>query len=71
MKNSRIYDSVDLSKRFIVFAYDTYYPGGGLSDVVGSFDTVDEAKTFIQIDSMRGYDWKEIFDTKLGVEIGD
>lgn len=30
-------------KRFVVFAYDTYYPGGGMSDLFGSFDTIEEA----------------------------
>ena len=29
-------------KRFLVFAYDEYYPGGGLSDFRGEFDTLDE-----------------------------
>lgn len=30
-------------KRFVVFAYDTYYPGGGWSDFISSHDTMEEA----------------------------
>lgn len=31
-------------KRFLVFGFDSYYPGGGQSDVVGTFDSLDEAR---------------------------
>ena len=37
-------------KKYIVFQFDTYYPGGGLSDIKGSFDTLEEAITFIKKD---------------------
>jgi hypothetical protein len=30
-------------KRYIVFAYEAYYPGGGWSDYKGSYDSCDEA----------------------------
>lgn len=33
-------------KRFLVFAYPAYYPGGGWSDFQGSFDSSDAAFTF-------------------------
>jgi hypothetical protein len=36
-----------LYKKFIVFEYETYYPGGGVSDIKGSFDDLEEAKQFI------------------------
>ena len=29
-------------KRFLVFAYDDYYPSGGLADIRGEFDTLEE-----------------------------
>jgi hypothetical protein len=35
-------------KRFMVFTYNRYYPGGGLSDHADSFDTLQEAKEYIQ-----------------------
>lgn len=30
-------------KRFLLFAFEHYYPSGGLLDVVESYDTVEEA----------------------------
>lgn len=30
-------------KRFLLFAFDHYYPAGGLLDVAGSYDTLEEA----------------------------
>lgn len=29
-------------RRFLVFAYPQYYPGGGQSDWIGSFDSVED-----------------------------
>lgn len=31
-------------KQFIVFGFDHYYPSGGLDDICGDFDTIEEAK---------------------------
>jgi hypothetical protein len=31
-------------KKYIVFAYEQYYPSGGMGDIVGSFDTIEEAR---------------------------
>lgn len=31
-------------KRFLVFAYDTYYPRGGWTDFRSAHDTLEEAK---------------------------
>lgn len=30
-------------KRFLLFAFEHYYPAGGLLDVAGSYDTAEEA----------------------------
>lgn len=30
-------------KKFVRFDWDQYYPGGGLGDVSGSYDTLEEA----------------------------
>lgn len=40
-------------RRFLVFGYDNFYPCGGASDVVGSFDTLAEAQ--VKIASARSY----------------
>lgn len=45
-------------KRFIVFCMPTYYPGGGSSDVLDSFDTIEEANELCA----RQADDCEIFD---------
>lgn len=31
-------------KKYVLFQYYDYYPGGGLGDVTGSFDSLEEAK---------------------------
>lgn len=30
-------------KRYLLFCFDTYYPGGGWGDFCGSFDSIEEA----------------------------
>lgn len=34
-------------KRFLLFAFDTYYPSGGWSDFVGAFDTIEAVDEWI------------------------
>jgi hypothetical protein len=46
-------------KRFIVFGYDTYYPAGAFNDMIGDFDTLEEAKKCGEEDRS---DWHDIFD---------
>ncbi len=42
-------------KKYIVFAYDDYYPQGGLNDIHGSFETLEEAvEASSKIDSRHG-----------------
>lgn len=31
-------------KRYAVFGYEQYYPSGGWNDLVGRYDTVEEAR---------------------------
>jgi len=33
-------------KKYILFAYAAYYPGGGMDDLVGSFDSIEEAQDY-------------------------
>lgn len=44
---------------FLLFAYDQYYPAGGMNDLMGVFDTFDEAHEKAMSIT---YDWKEIVD---------
>ena len=46
-------------KRYIVFSGPEYYPSGGWGDFRQSFDTLDEAKQWLD---RYPADWKEIID---------
>ena len=50
-------------KQYLVFAGSDYYPSGGWKDFKGSFDSIDEAKKFLNTKELRSYDWFEIVDT--------
>lgn len=47
-------------KRYLVFDYGDYYPGGGWNDFVGSFDSLEEA---------RASEHREIVDTQTGERV--
>lgn len=48
-------------KRYLLFGYWRYYPDGGKSDAIGSFNTVDDAKKYI-VDQDLSMDYYEILD---------
>ncbi len=60
-------------KRYILFGGDDYYPSGGTDDLIGSFDTLQEAQeegnrrnnlaAYINSDQI---DWYNILDTQEG-----
>jgi hypothetical protein len=57
-------------KRYLVFTYPVYYPFGGLSDLVGSFDTVEECKELIRAEgSTYNEIYNEIYDRIEGIKI--
>ena len=35
-------------RRFIVFGYDSYYPGGGFNDALADFNTREEAEGYVK-----------------------
>ncbi len=53
-------------KRYLVFQCSCYYPAGGLDDLTGSFDTIEEAIQKIKEDKR---DYNEIYDRVEGVPI--
>ena len=54
-------------KRYVVFAYSNYYPAGGWSDHVGSFDTLYEAQHNAEIARTEGrHDFTDIIDLLTG-----
>ena len=48
-------------KRFLRFEFDTYYPGGGFEDFVGSFDDMSGAR-----EAIAGHDNVQVVDTATG-----
>lgn len=53
-------------KRFLIFGFDTYYPGGGMGDMVDSFGTIPEAIDFINRNS---FDCYEVYDRVKGISV--
>ena len=53
-------------KRYLVFGYSSYYPTGGMNDLVDSFDTVKECIECIKNDSE---DYHEVYDRMKGLEV--
>lgn len=49
-------------KQYIVFAGSDYYPAGGWKDFKGAFNSIYEAKKFINAEEFQGNDWWEIVD---------
>ena len=50
--------------RFLLFAYDDYYPCGGWHDHKGSFTTFEEAKA--AGDALTTFDFYDIIDVRSG-----
>jgi hypothetical protein len=40
-------------KRYLAFYGDNYYPNGGMDDFVGSYDTLDEAKSAVSEEHLK------------------
>jgi len=55
-------------KRFLVFTYANYYPGGGWTDFRGSFDTIREAALFL-VEYHDDSDNLDIVDLQTGAVI--
>jgi len=49
-------------KRYLLFAYESYYPSGGKNDEVGSYDTLEEAVAAANTGTFQNYDYKDILD---------
>lgn len=49
-----------VQKRFILFVYESYYPGGGSNDIIGSYDTLEELHA--EFAKLRHVDYAEMFD---------
>jgi hypothetical protein len=58
-------------KRFMVFELVQYYPSGGISDCMESYDTLEEAKRIVVGKNRDRNNWcmYEIFDRIEGVMV--
>lgn len=43
-------------ERYMLFSFDTYYPSGGMSDFIGSYDTIEAAMNAEFRDNYHIYD---------------
>ena len=59
---------MEKDKRFLVFAYTQYYPQGGMIDMSGSFDTLQEAIDWIKKDK-EDNEYHDLYDRISGVDI--
>lgn len=50
-------------KRYLVFEFDAYYPGGGTEDLTLRTDDLNEA--FAKVRASRR-DYQEVFDNEIG-----
>jgi hypothetical protein len=50
-------------KRYLLFHYDQYYPGGGWSDFFSSFDNPEQAKQFWMAHKEDRCQYYELIDT--------
>lgn len=55
-------------KRYLVFAYDVYYPSGGWNDFQGSFGTLEEAREKAQ-ELKEQNDFVEIIDLEAETRV--
>lgn len=57
-------------KRYLVFAFDHYYPCGGWNDFVESFDTMAEVEAAHAAERFKGNDCVQVVDSQTGVATG-
>lgn len=51
-------------KRYLVFAYHSYYPEGGWNDFVGSVDELAEVDQLLYDREKDDYSWHHVIDTQ-------
>ena len=55
-----------LYEKYIVFGFENYYPLGGLNDILGDYDTLQEAREAVL---ENGYDSGYIIDRDTWEEV--
>ncbi len=60
----------DYSKRYWLFGYPEYEASGGMSDLLASYDTVEQAKASLdEWHEKRSLDYIQIFDSETRKEL--
>jgi hypothetical protein len=54
---------IDLTKRYLVFAGESYYPQGGINDCRGSVDDLYDIPALLSTVDENLLDWTNVFDT--------
>lgn len=57
---------MEKDKRYLLFEYYQYYPGGGIGDMTNSFETIEEA---VEAAKNSKYDYQDIYDRIEGITI--
>lgn len=60
-------------KKYALFTFDVYYPSGGMKDLYGFYDTIEEAKKdlFTEDEHFRHRDLYQIVDTTTWKTVED
>ena len=56
--------------RYLIFQYDVYYPSGGINDLRGTFNDIEDVRSFIE-NNKSNYDNYHIYDRISGEQIHD
>jgi len=56
--------------RYLIFQYDVYYPSGGINDLRGTFNDIEDVRSFIE-NNKSNYDNYHIYDRISGEQIND
>jgi ribosomal protein L32 len=56
--------------RYLIFQYDVYYPSGGMNDLIGTFNDIEDVRSFIE-NNKSNYDNYHIYDRISGEQIHD
>jgi hypothetical protein len=52
-------------KRYLLFGHDTYYPGGGWCDYLGTYDTIEEVMAYLARN--RHENWHIVDTTTMAI----
>ena len=50
--------------KYLLFAGEDFYPEGGFDDFINTFDSIEDAKEFVDANRGEDYKWAHIVDSK-------